>query len=195
MAPSVYIKQKWSCDCKVQDKLSGHPLLLSTYTGEPSKPLICFNEAFCILIKRNYVWSVKLVGLEVFGFETTWYGRTPRFAPALSFLDLKEKPKSMLIFFLAVYNSVMILLSPAPLRGAFSLMQLFYADIRKTLIPLEKKKLVKDHCVPVWLVTTLPLLYPGGAIKSSLQSMDFLAILSRREIAVCYFMCVYLCLD
>lgn len=83
---------------------------------------------------------MKPVGLEVFSFETTWYGKTPHFAPALSFLGLKDKPKRMLIFFLAVYNNVMILLSPAPLREAFSLLWLCATDIHNTLIPLEKKK-------------------------------------------------------
>lgn len=50
----------------------------------------------------------------------------------------------MLIFFLAVYNNVMILLSPAPLQGAFSLVRLCYTDIRNTLIPLLKKKEVSE---------------------------------------------------
>lgn len=91
------------------------------------------------------------MGLEVFGFESTQYGKTPRFPPALSFLDLKEKPKSMLIFFLAVYNNVMILLSPAPLWEAFSLVRLCYTGTRNSLIHLvkKKKKLVKHHCVTV----------------------------------------------
>jgi len=52
---------------------------------------------------------------------------------------LKRHQTSTLIFFLAVYNNAMILLAPAPLRGAFSLVWLCFTDIRNTLIPLEKK--------------------------------------------------------
>lgn len=115
---------------------------------------MCFNEALYALTKRNYGWSVELVGLEVLGFETTRYGmipRIPRFASALSFLGLKEKPK-MLIFFPAAYNNMMILLSPAPQQGASSFLQLCYTGICNTLISLGKEKLVKHHCVTVGLL-------------------------------------------
>lgn len=110
-----------------------------------------FNEALYALIKRNYVWSVELVGLEVLGFETTRYGMIPWFTSALSFLGLKEKPK-MLIFFPAAYNNMMILLSPAPQQGASSFLQLCYTDICNTLISLGKEKLVKHHCITAVLL-------------------------------------------
>lgn len=82
---------------------------------------------------------MKVVSLEAFSFETEWDDKIPRLSPALSFWDLKEKPKSLLIVLLTVYNNVVILLSPAPRRGASSLVRLCYTGIHNTLIRVENK--------------------------------------------------------
>lgn len=104
------------------------------------QPLMCFNEGLYVLIKGNYVWSVKLVGLELLSFETIWYGIIPWFASALSFLDLEEKPKKTLIFFQAVYKDVMIPLNPATRQGTSFLLRLCYTDICNASNSLRKEK-------------------------------------------------------
>lgn len=104
------------------------------------QPLMCFNEGLYVLIKGNYVWSVKLVGLELLSFETIWYGIIPRFASALSFLDLEEKPKKTLIFFQAVYKDVMIPLNPATRQGTSFLLRLCYTDICNASNSLRTEK-------------------------------------------------------
>lgn len=77
--------------------------------------------------------------MEAFSFETRWDDKIPSLSPALSFLDIKEKPKSLLIFLLAVDNNVVIPLSPAPPRGASSLVRLCYTGTHNTLILVENK--------------------------------------------------------
>lgn len=134
---------------------------------------------------------MELVGLEVFSFETMWCDKTLHFTPALSCLDLKHHRKSILILFLAVYNNGVILLSQLHCRehSPPSVTQAFC----NTLIPSEKKGKVGAASVCD---------HPGADLKPALQFMAFpgsflfsnLSVF-RMEAAVCYFMCVHLCLD
>lgn len=124
-----------------------------------TSPLIGCNEAFYIIIK-SYFWSVELVGLEVFSL----CDKTPCFTPALSSLDLEQRPKIILILFLAVYNNGVILLSQLQCRehSPSSVTQAFvrFNSLRKS------KKPVQPPCVTTQL-------HPGAGIKPALHSMAF----------------------